>query len=161
MQNPVDDRGNAVAYSALPVGYPPATAPNYAMPPQDVAPITPGYEKPRSPIEETFRQLIGIGITFKVIYGLNFFTAALHATSATIIALVYMGNPNSVSAGTSASTSPYLPAVCFTPTVLVVDPGRRPGFEVKLEEFVDLKTYLAFIVIFFFAFSAAFQAAPR
>lgn len=162
MQNPVDDRGNAVAYSALPVGYPPATAPNYAMPPQDVAPITPGYEKPRSPIEETFRQLIGIGITFKVIYGLNFFTAALHATSATIIALVYMGNPNSAVPETSAFTSPYLPAVCFTPTqagVVVADTRYRPGFHVNLEEFVGLKTYLAFIVVFFFAFSAAFQVA--
>ena len=168
MQQPVDDRQNG-AYSAVPLGVYTLPMPTmnatpmiYAMPPQDAAPIQPEYTKPVSPIKETFYQLIGIGITFNVIYGLNLFTAAVHATSATITALVYLGNPTSMAPAMSGSTSPYLPSVCFTPRQAgapVVETGRRPGFEVKLEEFVDIKTYLAAIVILFFALSAAFQAA--
>ena len=131
---------------------------------QQQDPSGPANTKPNasSPLKEMFYQVIGIGITFKVIYGLNFFTAAVHATSATIIALVYMGNPSPVSLESRESTSPYLPAVCFTPrpaNAVAIDPSHRPGFSVRLEEFIELKTYLAFIVVLFFALSAAFQAA--
>jgi uncharacterized membrane protein len=131
---------------------------------QQQDPSDPANTKPNasSPLKEMFYQVIGIGITFKVIYGLNFFTAAVHATSATIIALVYMGNPSPVSLESRESTSPYIPAVCFTPrpaNAVAIDPSHRPGFSVRLEEFIELKTYLAFIVVLFFALSAAFQAA--
>lgn len=114
-----------------------------------------------SPGKDTFFQLIGIGITFNVIYGLNFFTAAVHAGSATIIALVYMGKTESVVLEDTKIAGPYLPAVCFEPSS-ITDPtrsGRRPGFDIQIEELVSLKTYLAVIVVSFFALSAVFQAA--
>ena len=118
-------------------------------------------DKTNDPTEQdAFRQLIGIGTTFNVIYILNFFTAGVHAFNAAIILLVYMGTTDSSPSTDGDIRGPYIPNVCFNvATVDTPNQGGRPGFHVELEETIGAKNYLAIIVVSFFSLSAVCQIA--
>ena len=93
-------------------------------------------------------------VTFETIYGLNFFTAAVHAVSALVIFVNAFDMQPITRTLEDEAIGPYLPAVCF-------QSGRSNAipdyFFVKPQMVWELKAYTATLVTLFFLLSAVFQ----
>jgi hypothetical protein len=110
----------------------------------------------------SIKEILGINTTFETIYYLNFATATVHALSAIIILAVSVGVKPTVPPIPTDIIGPYIPAVCYRPTVVNATNATdniRPTFLIEPSSLFDLKVYLAVLVTTFFALSAICQTA--